>query len=598
MASEPMKKISMAVALIAAGQVFAQTTAADTAALPAAPASAASPAPTEGCRPLTDKAMAADLRALTAQSQRADIAEQARLYTESVGLWTQAVALCEGRAKERAQRNLADNQRISAGLAEQLGAGPECAAAHKDGTALQELARAALSERRWSDASAFFRKAEDTWDLAVERCTGSQRDVANRKREQSEIDGYNAERCAPLFDRARDYTQKLRASAPNLSKEDKQDQLMMAETLWRDALAQCKGSAARDSASNNAQALARERGTPFVAKPLPASPVAAALPSAAAAASTKAIAPAAKSAAPATEMPAAGTAKSATTTAAASVPVLPPSTNPGLTGAALASAFAAAFPTATKPGGVTTEPATAPPAAATPAAPPAPVVKQPVPQPPDFMAAGTRFQGRFVADVEGHTFSGNGKITWANGDVFEGDLQKGQRHGKGAFIWANGNRYTGDWVNDTPRGTGTLQFANGDLYEGEVVDGTPKGRGKMAYASGDSYVGQFSTGVPQGQGLYVWKNGQQFEGAWLNGKSNGQGRLKFASGDVFEGTVHEGVPQGTGTFTWTNGDKYVGQWQAGKKHGEGTFTWKSGDYWQGVYENDQQTTNGRLVQKE
>jgi hypothetical protein len=586
MANNTVAKLWIALAIASTGHVLAQTAPAETASVPATVASPAQ-TPAEGCRPLTDKAMAADMRALTAQSQRADVAEQARLYTESVGLWTKAVGQCEGRAKERAQRNLTDDQRITAGLTEQLGAGPECAAAHKDGTSLQELARAALGERRWSDASAFFRKAEDTWDLAVERCTGSQRDIANNKRAQSEIDGYNAERCAPLFDRARDYTQKLRSSAAVLAKEEKQDQLMIAETLWRDALAQCEGSAAKDSASNNAQALARERGTPFVAKAPPVPPP---LPTPAtpSQASAKAIALTPQSAAIPTRAALSGVSNS--------TPVLPPSANAGLTGSALSSAFAAAFPSANKPAIATAETIAATPIA--PAAPQAIVVKQPTPRPPDFMAGGTRFQGKFFADVEGHTFSGNGKITWANGDVFDGDLQKGQRHGKGLFIWANGNRYNGDWVEDSPRGTGILQFANGNLYEGEVVNGTPKGKGRMAYASGDSYVGQFEAGVPQGKGLYVWKNGQQFEGDWANGKSNGQGRLKFASGDVFEGAVREGSPQGQGTFTWTNGDKYVGQWQAGKKHGEGTFTWRSGDYWQGVYENDQQTANGRLVQKE
>jgi len=528
--------------------------------------------------------MAADMRALTAQSQRADIAEQNRLYTEAVSLWTQAVAQCDGRAKERAQRNLADNQRISAGLAEQLGAGPECAAAHKDGTALQELARSALSERRWNDASAFFRKAEDTWDLAVERCTGSQRDIASRRREQSEIDGYNAERCAPLFDRARDYTQKLRASAAGLSRDDKQDQLMVAETLWRDALAQCKGSAAKDSASNNAQALARERGTPFVAKAAPAS-VAPAFPAAVQPPATAKVTSPAPKAAPSI----------AAAAPATSAPVLPPSPNAGLSGAALASAFAAAFPSTSKPAAAPADNAPAPAPAAVAAT---PTPKLPTPQPPDFTAGTTRFQGKFVADTEGHTFSGTGKISWANGDVYDGDLQKGQRHGKGLFIWANGNRYNGDWVNDTPRGTGKLQFANGNVYQGEVVDGIPKGQGQMAYASGDSYAGQFSAGVPQGQGNYVWKNGQQFDGDWVDGKPHGKGRLKFASGEVFEGAVQQGVPQGLGTFIWTNGDQYAGQWQAGKKHGEGKFTWKSGDYWQGVYDNDQQTANGRLVQKE
>ena len=55
-----------------------------------------------------------------------------------------------------------------------------------------------------------------------------------------------------------------------MSKEDKQDAQMVAETLWREALGQCKGSAVKDIATNNAQTLARERGTPWVPRLAPA----------------------------------------------------------------------------------------------------------------------------------------------------------------------------------------------------------------------------------------------------------------------------------------------------------------------------------------
>lgn len=557
---------------LASAAAFAQ----DAATPPAAAASEAlAPAP-PSCRALTDKAMAADMRALNAQSQKQDIAQQAQLFSEAVNAWSASVAVCEGRAKERAQRNLHDNQRISTSLAEQAGAGPECAAAHKDGSALQELARQALAERRWSDAAALFGKAEDNWDNASERCSGSQKELALRRREQAETDGYNAAHCAPLFDRARDYTQKMRGNAANLSKEERADALMTAETLWREAVAQCKGAAAKDSAGNNAQALGRERGTPFVAKALPApvvappKPVAAPLATAAPKVAVAApAAPVAQAAAPAP--------------ASASVP-LPPPSKPELSGTALAQAFAAAFPTANQ-------------AAAAPVAATAPTPAAPVPQPREFMSGTTRFNGDFVADADGKTYSGRGKIAWANGDSFDGDLRRGQRHGKGLFIWANGNRYDGDWIDDKPLGKGKLQFANGNVYEGDVVAGDPKGQGKMAYASGDRYSGQFSAGMPDGKGIYTWKNGQQFDGDWKNGQPDGRGRMQFASGEVYEGEMRAGVPQGQGSFLWTNGDKFSGQWKDGKKHGEGTFTWKSGDYWQGVYDNDQQTANGNLIRK-
>ena len=536
---------------------------------------------------MTDKALAADMKAFIAQSKKQELPEQLRLYEDAALLWTQAGIQCDGRAKERAYRSLSDSQKVRATISEQLGAGPQCAAAHKDAATLQDMARQALAERRWSDAAMLFRKAENMWDLASERCTGSQQEVANRRREQSEIDGQNAESCAPLFERAREHTQKLRSTAAGLSREEKQELSLQAETLWRDAIAQCKGAAVQDSARNQAQALARERGTPWVARVVPTAPPVPARP-----------------AASVVRPPAPAPVKVAASAA------LPSSEAPKLPGPAT--------PVASTP---------TPTAAATPvSAPIKPVLAQAqLPaqaqaQPAEFTTGTTRFIGRFVGDAGSDTYSGTGKLVWANGDVFEGTLVKGLRHGKGAIHWANGQRYNGDWVNDKPVGRASVQFANGNQYEGAVLDGIPQGQGQMRYASGDSYVGQFRAGVPEGMGLYVWKNGQQFDGAWKNGRPhglgklnfvngnrhegavtegtpNGQGRMVYASGDIYEGNFLEGEPDGEGAFTWTNGSKYTGQWKSGKKHGQGSFTWKSGDRWEGRYENDQQTAQGKLVRK-
>jgi hypothetical protein len=563
----------------------------------AAPAAEPPPPPPEGCRPLTDKAIAADMKAVTAQSQKRELAEQAQLYGEAASLWTQAAAQCEGRAKDRAQRNLADSQKSQTGINEQLGAGPQCAAAHKDAGALQELARQALGERRWAHASMLFRKAENMWDMASERCTGGQQEIANRRRDQSELDGQNAEVCAPLFEKAREQTQKLRATAAGLSREEKQDASNVAETLWRDAVTQCKGSAVQDSARNNAQALARERGTPWVARVAPAPQ------------------PAAKPMTP-TAGPVAPNAEKSSLPAALPSPLNPASSNKteaaGGAMSALTSAFSsigdaltpAAAVTAVAASDVLTKPATAAPQA----------------QPAEFMTGTTRVSGQLVRDADGPTYSGTGKLVWANGDVFEGTLVKSQRHGKGLFVWANGQRYNGDWVNDQAIGQASMAFANGDQYEGRVSNGVPQDQGQMRYASGDSYTGQFKAGKPDGRGSYNWKNGHQFEGEWRNERPNGLGKIKFANGNRYEGLVLDGVPSGSGrmqfatgeiyqgdllkgephgqgTFNWTNGDKYSGLWKAGKKHGQGTFTWNNGVHWEGIYDNDQQTEPSQLPPK-
>lgn len=497
--------------------------------------------------------MASDLKALTAQAQKQDLAALVQLHSASAGLWTRAVELCDGRARERAQRNLAESQQANALLNAQLGDGPECSAAHKDAVTLQDLARAALAERRWGDAATLFHKSEDMWDLATERCSGAQKELAAKRQEQSEIDGFNAEFCAPLFERAREQTQKLRASSAGMGREDKQEGLMVAETLWRNALAQCKGSAAQDSARNNAQALARERGTPWVARnPLPA-PAASPAPKVAALAAKPA---------------------EAATAAKVSLATPPQPLSP-LVPAATAPVHAAT-PVATR-------------TAAEPARPQA--------QPEAFTVGDMHFKGQFVRDVDTPTFTGTGKLSWANGDVFEGHLQNGKREGKGLFVWGNGQRYQGDWVNDASTGRATVDFTNGDHYEGAVVNATPAGAGSMRYASGDAYRGSFQAGLPHGTGVYVWKNGQTFEGDWVHGKPNGRGTLHFANGDNYEGAVSDGRPDQSGRFTWANGDSYTGQWKSGIRNGQGTFVWTTGDRWEGVYENDQQTSIGTLIRK-
>ncbi len=553
--------------------------------------SVAPESPPEGCRPVSDRAMAVDLKAATAQAQKQSLSVQMALYSEAVSLWNRAVTVCDGRAKDRAQRNLNDNLRVKEQLSEQQDAGPKCEGAQKDATSLQDLARQSLTDRRFAEASVLFRKAEDAWDNASELCTGSQQELAEKRRDQSAVDGHNAEFCAPVYERAREQTQKFRNLPSTLSREEKQEQSQIAETLWREAMAQCKGAVV-DAARNQTQALARERGTPWVARNLPPPTVAntskkAAPSTGAGAGPGSAIAAAAPGAAKATsgKEPSGPGALASLTSTLSSL---------GASVASLANAPVAAAPVAAA--GVSVTP-----------------FKTGVAQvqPPEFVSGTTQFSGKFVRDADGTSFSGTGKITWVNGDVYDGTLIQGQRQGKGLFIWANGQRYEGDWVQDTPSGKGKLQFANGNRFDGDVVAGIPQGKGRMQYASGDDYNGQFNVGVPDGRGTYTWKNGQTFDGEWKAERPNGQGILKFANGNVFEGAVVNGVPngqgkltfatgelytgavvlgepEGQGSFIWPNGDQYVGLWKAGKKNGQGVFTWKSGERWEGVYENDVQ----------
>ncbi len=554
------------------------------------------------CRPLTDQAMSADFKAASAQSQRKGADELSALFDEAINLWQRAGDACTGRAKERALRNLQDSRKSRGALNELLDSGAQCASSHKDADALHELAKQASTERRWLDASLLYRKAENMWELAAESCTGNQQQQALKRREEAETDGHNTEFCAPLFDRARTLSQKLRA-ANSATNEEKTRASMLAETAWRDASGQCRGGALEVS-RNNLQTIARERGTAWVATR--EAGVTAPLPSPAAAAVAVA-----SSASASTSPSAAPRLASASPAAAVASLVLATSVGAGVAGTGSATG-AGSTAAASVANALTSAKAAGPPSLTT-------AGKIGTALPPEFVAGTARFSGSFITDGDGTSYSGRGKVVWDNGDSFDGSLIKGQRQGEGQFVWASGQRYSGIWEQDQPRGQGQMQFTNGNRYQGRVEDGLPEGQGVMKYASGDEFTGQLKRGSPNGRGVYAWASGQRFEGEWLQGVAQGPGTLKFANGDTFEGPVRDGVPHGTGRlvysngdiytgnfkngrpdgegrFAWKMGDVYTGQWRDGLKDGAGVMTWANGDRWEGRFSRDEQV-EGQLIRK-
>lgn len=538
------------------------------------PAPVPAPAPPPpSCAQLTSRALSSDLRAATAQSQNQPLQALVKLYDEAVAEWGAAIAGCDGRARDRAQRNLADSQKSRDALAEKLQAGSQCENAHREAAALQDLARAAFGERRFPDAASLYRKAEGMWELAIDQCSGSQQQTAQRRREQSEIDGHNAEFCAPPFERAREFSTKLRNSAAALPLAERQTQSQIGETLWRDTARLCKGSA-QELALNNAQALARERGTPWVATPLPGAPA----------------------------------------------PVVTAGSKPAAVAAAAAKPTAAATTAAATAGAPLRQAAAAPITPLATAASPAPAAAPP-PEPKlfDRTAGDTRYVGQFVREND-DTVSGTGRVEWKSGDVYEGPLSHSRREGVGEIRWATGQRYKGEWVNDQATGRGLMVFANGNQFDGTLVDGQPEGAGRLTYASGDVYTGQIHQGLPHGKGSYVWMSGQRYEGDWVNDKPQGTGKMRFSNGNQYEGQMSAGVPQGQGRMVFPNGDVYEGQFDAGKahgqgkyswkggeryegawarglKHGQGVFFWPTGDHWEGVFKDDERTDEGFIVRK-
>jgi len=159
----------------------------------------------------------------------------------------------------------------------------------------------------------------------------------------------------------------------------------------------------------------------------------------------------------------------------------------------------------------------------------------------------SHYEGCF--DEEG-LFHGHGRLTWINGDSYEGNFEKGvrdgfgiykwkdgrqyrgmfqknMRHGEGVFLYANNDHYEGSFVNSKREGRGRFIFADGSLYEGNWKAGLYHGHGKLVENDGNTYTGEFENGVPHGQGKQVKPDGSiAYEGAWIRGEREDQVRKR------------------------------------------------------------------------
>ena len=81
------------------------------------------------------------------------------------------------------------------------------------------------------------------------------------------------------------------------------------------------------------------------------------------------------------------------------------------------------------------------------------------------------------SDIIARVEAAGNKITknYDNGNVYYGQMERGQKHGYGTYTWADGDKYVGEYKNDCRHGQGTYTFANGTIWHsGEWVNNKPK----------------------------------------------------------------------------------------------------------------------------
>jgi hypothetical protein len=151
-----------------------------------------------------------------------------------------------------------------------------------------------------------------------------------------------------------------------------------------------------------------------------------------------------------------------------------------------------------------------------------------------------------VFNVDGSIYEGEYKNGKPNGHgsntshdnkiIYDGEWENGMRHGMGKLVVTNKYKYSGPFENNCFCGTGGILCDNeGNVYEGDFEKGKFNGYGHYKMCNGDIYIGEFKDGLFHGKGQYNYKNGDLFDGIFKNGKKEGQGMLLKNNGEKLEG---------------------------------------------------------------
>jgi len=168
----------------------------------------------------------------------------------------------------------------------------------------------------------------------------------------------------------------------------------------------------------------------------------------------------------------------------------------------------------------------------------------------EFNTASTKYTGPYAIvswdgprDSEGH-MNGLGKIVFASGSTYEGNVRDDMMWGEGVLADTLTNSvYSGSWVEDRREGFGRLQHEHGE-YVGNYLSNKRHGQGKESDVEGT------------------------FEGLFNNGERV-SGRMNYLSGAVYIGELKDDLKHGLGKFIDEEGELYVGRFEGDEYKGPG-----------------------------
>ncbi len=207
---------------------------------------------------------------------------------------------------------------------------------------------------------------------------------------------------------------------------------------------------------------------------------------------------------------------------------------------------------------------------------------------------GDQYEGQFVAGL----FQGKGKFISVGVSLYEGEFSQGYMSGKGLLVYGNGVRYEGEFKKNNFEGNGKLTHGDGSVYEGTFHSSAMTGTGKWIYSDKSTYIGEVKNGVFHGKGEWNLSDGNKYTGDFVDGKMQGNGVYKTHKGSSYSGEFAKNEFVGKGVQITEDGDTLEGNFSHWALQGVGIKMDKDGNQWKGQFEFGQLNGVGNYIDKE
>lgn len=156
--------------------------------------------------------------------------------------------------------------------------------------------------------------------------------------------------------------------------------------------------------------------------------------------------------------------------------------------------------------------------------------------------------GKYEGDLVDGKPHGTGRMTFTNGDVWEGRFIKSVMNGYGKKSYSNGKVCEGEFKDNEMHGPGTIRFPDGEVAEGMKVNGDWEGMVKRTFPDGERNETFHFHGEQKGPERIIRVGGTVDESIWVKRHPHGPWKRTFPSGAVQVGTHKHGVKVGRWTY--------------------------------------------------